>query len=141
MPFIDVKTDFAFKKVFGSAGSKDILLSFLNAVLDLTHPIVDLTIVNPYQIPLVEGLKENYVVDIRAKLENGTSMIVEVQAYNQTDICEHTQSDLAMIYSTVLRPRDKYTEHRPVIALTVTYFTLFTTEELKSTVITYFKLF
>ncbi len=83
MQFIDVKTDFAFKKVFGSAGSKDILLSFLNAVLDIkTNPIVDLTIVNPYQIPLVEGLKETYVVDIRAKLENGTSMIVEVQAYN-----------------------------------------------------------
>ena len=33
MKFLDVKTDFAFKKVFGSEGSKDILLSFLNSLV------------------------------------------------------------------------------------------------------------
>ncbi|WP_349647321.1 PD-(D/E)XK nuclease family transposase [Candidatus Parabeggiatoa sp. HSG14] len=34
MQFIDVRTDFAFKKVFGSRQSKDILISLLNALLD-----------------------------------------------------------------------------------------------------------
>ena len=34
MQFLDVKTDYAFKKVFGSEQSKPILPSFLNAVLD-----------------------------------------------------------------------------------------------------------
>ncbi|MEG4805731.1 PD-(D/E)XK nuclease family transposase, partial [Microcoleus sp. ARI1-B5] len=29
MSFINPKTDFAFKKIFGSADSKDILISFL----------------------------------------------------------------------------------------------------------------
>ncbi|MCX6836605.1 MAG: PD-(D/E)XK nuclease family transposase, partial [Verrucomicrobia bacterium] len=33
MRFINPKTDFAFKKIFGSAGSHGILRSFLNAVL------------------------------------------------------------------------------------------------------------
>jgi len=33
MIFLDIKTDFAFKKVFGSEGSKDILINFLNAVI------------------------------------------------------------------------------------------------------------
>ncbi|MEA3384138.1 MAG: PD-(D/E)XK nuclease family transposase [Campylobacterota bacterium] len=33
MNFLDVKTDYAFKKVFGSDTSKDILISFLNAIL------------------------------------------------------------------------------------------------------------
>ena len=33
MNFLDVKTDYAFKKVFGCEDSKDILISFLNAVL------------------------------------------------------------------------------------------------------------
>ncbi|MEW6609955.1 MAG: PD-(D/E)XK nuclease family transposase, partial [bacterium] len=33
MRFLDVKTDYAFKKVFGSQGSKDILISFLNSVI------------------------------------------------------------------------------------------------------------
>jgi len=31
MQLLEVKTDFAFKKVFGGAQSKDILISFLNA--------------------------------------------------------------------------------------------------------------
>jgi predicted transposase/invertase (TIGR01784 family) len=31
--YINPKTDFAFKKIFGSKESKDILISFLNAIL------------------------------------------------------------------------------------------------------------
>jgi flagellar biosynthesis/type III secretory pathway protein FliH len=31
--YINPKTDFAFKKIFGSTESKDILISFLNAIL------------------------------------------------------------------------------------------------------------
>ncbi len=34
MNFLDIKTDFAFKKVFGSEGSKDLLISFLNSVIE-----------------------------------------------------------------------------------------------------------
>jgi len=33
MNFLDVKTDYAFKKVFGSIESKNILISFLNALV------------------------------------------------------------------------------------------------------------
>jgi hypothetical protein len=33
MRFLDVKTDFAFKKVFGSEQSRNMLISFLNAGL------------------------------------------------------------------------------------------------------------
>jgi predicted transposase/invertase (TIGR01784 family) len=83
MQFIDVRTDFAFKKVFGSRQSKDILISFLNALLDFSdHTIVDLTIVDPYQPPLVAKLKNTYV-DIKAYLDNGTQVIIEMQVLNQ----------------------------------------------------------
>ncbi len=37
MKFLDVKTDYAFKKVFGSDNSKDILISFLNALVEFPH--------------------------------------------------------------------------------------------------------
>jgi PD-(D/E)XK nuclease family transposase len=75
MQFLDVKTDFAFKKVFGSPHSKDLLISFLNALLDVgDYPIVDLTIVDPYQIPLIEGMKDTFV-DVKAVLSNGSQVI------------------------------------------------------------------
>ena len=34
MKFLDVRTDFAFKKVFGSQDSRPRLISFLNAIID-----------------------------------------------------------------------------------------------------------
>ena len=35
MQFVDVKNDIAFRKIFGNENKKVILLSFLNAVMDL----------------------------------------------------------------------------------------------------------
>jgi predicted transposase/invertase (TIGR01784 family) len=139
MQFIDVRTDFAFKKVFGSEESKEILISFLNAILNFgKHKIMDLTILNPYQMPLVEGLKETYV-DIKAKLENDTTVIIEMQAYNQGGFGKRIQSNLAQAYSTQLQSGDKYVKHNPTIALTITDFVMLHDEKLKSSVITYFK--
>ena len=139
MQFIDVRTDFAFKKVFGSEESKEILISFLNAILNFgKYKIKDLTILNPYQMPLVEGLKETYV-DIKAKLENDTTVIIEMQAYNQGGFGKRIQSNLAQAYSTQLQSGEKYVKHNPTIALTITDFVMLHDEKLKSSVITYFK--
>ncbi|WP_347179573.1 PD-(D/E)XK nuclease family transposase, partial [Roseofilum halophilum] len=49
MQFISPKTDFAFKRIFGSQESKDILISFLNALIYDGNPnITDLEIIDPY---------------------------------------------------------------------------------------------
>jgi len=54
MKFLDIKTDFAFKKVFGSADSKDLLISFLNSVIEFDNQqtITDLTIVDPRKLSM-----------------------------------------------------------------------------------------
>ena len=45
MKFVDPKNDLAFKKIFGNENKKEILISFLNSVLDFTNEktIVDVT--------------------------------------------------------------------------------------------------
>ncbi|HBK97724.1 MAG TPA: transposase, partial [Microcoleaceae bacterium UBA10368] len=56
MNFINPKTDFAFQKIFGSADSKDILISFLNAMLYEGQPVSeDLEIIAPYLAPKIKG--------------------------------------------------------------------------------------
>ena len=77
MRFLDVKTDFAFKKVFGSEESKPILIDFLNAVLEYPteRAILDLAIVDPYQIPRLVGMKDTYV-DVKAPLADGRQVII-----------------------------------------------------------------
>ena len=126
MKFLDVKTDFAFKKVFGSDGSKAILLSFLNAFdfFGGQQTIVDLTIVDPYQIPLIKGMKDTYV-DVKAKLSNGTSVIIEMQVLNVHGLEQRILYNAAKAYSTQLLEGQHYHLLNPVIALTITDFVMF----------------
>ena len=42
--------DYAFKKVFGSPANKLALLSLLNAILKSEVPIVDVVILNPFNL-------------------------------------------------------------------------------------------
>ena len=83
MRFLNPKTDFAFKRIFGSERSHEILLSFLNAILGLQSPyrIVDLTLLDPYLAPKIRGIKDTYL-DVRARDEQGQWYIIEMQVLN-----------------------------------------------------------
>ncbi len=126
MKFLDVKTDFAFKKVFGSEGSKDILISFLNALITFPdgETIVDLTIADPYQIPLLKGMKDTYV-DVKARLSNNTSVIVEMQVLNVEGFEQRVLYNAAKSYSSQLVKGEQYYLLNPVIAITITDFEMF----------------
>ena len=126
MRFLDVKTDYAFKRVFGSEGSKPVLISFLNAILDYQgeQAIVDLTIVDPYQIPMLQGMKDTYV-DVKAILGNGKHVIIEMQVLNVPGFEKRILHNAAKQYSTQLYKGDDYVLLNPVIALTFTDFIMF----------------
>ena len=74
-PFID----FGFKKLFGTEANKDILISFLNAVIeDAADPILDLFPKNVEQIGEFNGDKTCYF-DVYCQTANGRRFIVEMQ--------------------------------------------------------------
>ena len=132
MNFLDIKTDFAFKKVFGSEGSKDLLISFLNSVIefDQQQTITDLTIVDPYSIPLLKGMKDTFV-DVKAELSDNTKVIIEMQVLNHEGFEKRVLYNAAKNYSMQLKKGDPYHLLNPVIALTITDFILFeNTDEL-----------
>ena len=126
MNFLDIKTDFAFKKVFGSEGSKDLLISFLNSVIefDQQQTITDLTIVDPYSIPLLKGMKDTFV-DVKAELSDNTRVIIEMQVLNHEGFEKRVLYNAAKNYSLQLKKGDAYHLLNPVIALTITDFILF----------------
>ncbi len=70
--------DFAFKKVFGTIANKLALISFLNAVLCLRIPIVDVTIANPYNLQDFIDDKLS-ILDIKAIDANGAIYDIEMQ--------------------------------------------------------------
>lgn len=81
MKFVNPKNDIAFKKIFGNENKKEILISLLNAVLDLkgVKEIQTIEILNPYQVPHLIDFKQS-TLDVRAKDKRGITFIVEMHA-------------------------------------------------------------
>ena len=126
MQFLDVKTDYAFKKVFGSKESKDILISFLNALLynESNIKIKDLTIADPYNIPMIKGVKDTFV-DVKATLDNNTTVIIEMQVLNHKGFEKRVLYNAAKNYSIQLNKSEDYHLLNPVIALSIVDFNMF----------------
>ena len=125
MRFISPKTDFAFKKIFGSSESKDILISFLNALIYKGNPVIeDLEIIDPYNPGSVVDLKDTYL-DVRALLDDGTTAIVEMQILNVAAFEKRVAYNLAKTYANQLKAGEGYSQLNPVIALTITDFIMF----------------
>jgi predicted transposase/invertase (TIGR01784 family) len=125
MIFINPKTDFAFKKIFGSDQSKEILISFLNALLYEARPVIkDLQILNPYLAPRIRGVKDTYL-DVKAKLKDSTTVIIEMQVLNVEGFEKRILYNAAKAYSIQLDSGEDYKLLEPVIALTITDFEMF----------------
>jgi predicted transposase/invertase (TIGR01784 family) len=130
MIFINPKIDFAFKKIFGSEDSKDILISFLNSLIYEARPVIqDLEIINPYLAPKIRGIKDTYL-DIKAKIRDGESkeestVIIEMQVLNIEGFEKRILYNAAKSYSTQLSSGQGYQLLNPVIALTITDFVMF----------------
>jgi len=130
MQFLDVKTDYAFKKVFGSEDSKDKLISFLNAIIYDTSKvkIKDLTIVDPYTIPMIKGVKDTFV-DVKVVLDDNSKVIIEMQVLYHTGFEKRVLYNAAKNYSIQLNKSEDYNLLNPVIALSIVDFTMFEESE------------
>jgi predicted transposase/invertase (TIGR01784 family) len=125
MRFINPKTDFALKKIFGDEQNKEILISFLNAILYQGNSAIEsLEILNPYQPPKIRGVKDTYL-DIRAKLNNQQTVIIKMQVLNVEGFEKRILYNAAKAYSIQLDTGVDYTLLNPVIALTITDFEMF----------------
>ena len=130
MIFINPKIDFAFKKIFGSENSKDILISFLNALIYEDKPIIqDVEVLNPYLVPKIRGVKDTYL-DIKAKITDSETgeeriVIIEMQVLNVEGFEKRILYNAAKSYSTQLTSGQSYNLLNPVIALTITDFIMF----------------
>jgi predicted transposase/invertase (TIGR01784 family) len=129
MTFINPKTDYAFKKIFGSSDSKDILISFLNALIYDGNPTIKyLEIINPNLPPRIIGLKDTYL-DVKAQLADGTIVIIEMQVLNVESFDKRVLYNAAKTYAFQLQKGEGYRMLKPVIALTITDFEMFKNSE------------
>jgi predicted transposase/invertase (TIGR01784 family) len=126
MKFIDPRIDFAFKKIFGSQDAKDILINFLEALLELSgkKKIKKIAIIDPFAAPRLKGLKLS-VLDVKCTDHRGITYIVEMQVRKTGAFLKRIQYNAAKIYANQIEKGEDYPKLNQVIAVTITDFTLF----------------
>ena len=126
MRFVDVKTDIAFKKVFGNEAHKEILIGFLNAVLDLQGEkrIREVTLKNPWQAPDLPLLKET-ILDIKAVDHRGVTFIVEMQVRDHPFFDKRALYYTAKAYTAQINKGEDYPKLNQVIFIGILGFNAF----------------
>lgn len=92
--YINLFTDFGFKKLFGDEPNKDLLISFINSLLVGKEQITDLSYLKNERIGKNEG-ERRAVYDLYCSNQEGDKFIVEIQRVNQEFI-----KDRSIYYST-----------------------------------------
>jgi predicted transposase/invertase (TIGR01784 family) len=116
MEFADVKNDIAFRKIFGNDNRKETLISFLNAVLAFKgkQKIVEVKIMNPYQLPKLRGGKVS-IIDVKATDQAGRHYIVEMQVGELDGFAKRVLFYFSKSYSEQIKRGDFYRQLKPVI--------------------------
>jgi predicted transposase/invertase (TIGR01784 family) len=114
MKFVDIKNDVAFRKIFGNENRKEVLISFLNAVLLLqeNYKIVNVDILTPYQLPDLKGGKVT-IVDVKAKDQNDKTYIVEIQVAEVEGFDKRVLYYASKSYSAQIERGDQYENLNP----------------------------
>ena len=130
MQFADVKTDIAFRKIFGNEQHTEILIGFLNAVLDLQGDkrIQSLTLKNPWQAPDLPLLKET-ILDIKAVDHRGVTFIVEMQIKDNPGFDKRALYYTAKAYTAQIHKGDDYPKLNQVIFIGILDFNSFDGEQ------------
>lgn len=92
--YINLFTDFGFKRLFGEEPNKDILISFLNSLFRGKEQITDLSYLKNERLGNTEG-ERKAVYDLYCSNERGEKIIVEIQRVKQEYF-----KDRSLFYST-----------------------------------------
>lgn len=124
--FLDPKTDIAFKRIFGTEKNKDILIDFLNDVLQKSGNswIVDLEYLPTIQDPAIAIFKTS-VVDILCRDKAGIKYIIEMQVTKTEGFERRAQLYAAKAYCSQIRKGGDYADLKEVIFLALTDHIMF----------------
>lgn len=92
--YIDPRTDFGFKYLFGTPMNKELLIGFLNALFHGTHIIKDLNYLNSEQLGIRKE-DRRAIFDVYCETESGDKFIVEMQ-----NVFQQFFKDRSVYYST-----------------------------------------
>ncbi len=132
---INPLNDFVFKKIFGEKGRERELIAFLNSILykTLTFPIAEITILENKELTKDLLNDKQGVIDIRAKLTDGTIINIEIQLDNHNNMEKRTVFYWSKLYVGGLKKGENYQKLPKVITINILDFNLLGTTDFHST--------
>lgn len=123
---VNLRIDFAFKQLFGTSGSEDILTAFLNAILanSLEAPILSLQLEDPHLYREYEDDKLS-ILDVSATLNTEIKINIEIQLNNTHDMIKRSLYYWGKLYTSQLQKGMPYSSLHKTITINLLNFVLF----------------
>ena len=121
MSNINPRVDIAFKKIFGVEENKDLLLSLINAVMAKEDQVLEIELLNPYNIKDFKKDKLS-ILDIKAKSVDGRRFNIEMQVADEADYDKRALYYWAKLYTDQLKEGKDYSKLSKAIGIHILNF-------------------
>ena len=122
--FLNPRNDLAFKRIFGSERNKDILMHFLNDILNRGSPIEEVTFLKTIQDPEIAPLRVS-VVDVMCEDQDKNRFIIEMQLSHEKGFDRRALYYAARTYCSQRTKKKKFYDLKDVYFLAITDFAPF----------------
>ena len=115
---MDLRVDFAFKLLF-TKGDPRLLISLLNAIFankKIDRVVKTIHIKNPFLDKDAEDDKLS-ILDIRAELEDGTNILIEMHLHGMSELKPKTLRSWARVFGEDLEVGQSYSDQPPTVAI------------------------
>ena len=123
---LDLRNDYVFKSFFGNRRNNNLLLKFLNAVLD--EDIHAIKLMDPH-IDRNHSTDKKSIVDVRVQTASNNQINIEMQMAGHRSFPERMYMYMAKIYVRQDEAGKKYSDYKKAIQIIITNFTLLNEED------------
>ena len=123
---LDLRNDYVFKSFFGDKRNENLLLKFLNAVLDVDIHAIELT--DPH-IERNHSTDKKSIMDVRVQTARGDQINIEMQMAGHRAFPERMYMYMAKMYVSQDEAGKKYSDYKKAIQIIITNFTLLIEED------------
>jgi len=132
---LDPKNDVVFQRIFGTPENEDILISFLNALLERTEKekIKHIEYIDTKLLD-IENIDDKIgILDVRVITESGIHVNVEIQLINKYNMINRTLFYWSRLYSSQIKRGRDYKDAKKTIAINILNFNYIDIEKYHST--------
>ena len=121
---LKAKNDFVFQRIFGRKENKDILISLLNAILELSgdNNIDDIELMDNTKLEKDCIEDKQGILDVRAKTVNGIQINIEIQLVNQYNMDKRTLFYWSKMFTEQIAVGQGFDELKKTITISILDF-------------------